>query len=166
VTEILPVSAEAVEFKAVNAVKFPVPFAAKPIAVEEFVHVNVEPIGVLKKLEAATELPAQAVIAVTATVGVGLTEIVNVAGVPTHDPKDGVTVIVAVIIAFVVLLATNAAKSPIPDTGKPTAVLEFDHETLAPEGVVVKEDAGTFDPLQTFIAVIGFITGALPIVIT
>jgi hypothetical protein len=62
---------------AVKAGVFPVPLAARPIAVLELVQANVPPAGVLVKAEAATEVPAHAVmLAGTVTVGVGLTVMV------------------------------------------------------------------------------------------
>ena len=48
-----------VVFVAVNAVVFPVPFAANPIAVLELVQVNVPPAGTLVKADAGTASPGQ-----------------------------------------------------------------------------------------------------------
>jgi hypothetical protein len=50
-----------VEFVAVKAGVFPVPFAAKPIAVFEFAHEKVAPAGLLIKLEVETVVPAHRV---------------------------------------------------------------------------------------------------------
>ena len=62
---------------AVNEAIFPDPLAAKPIAVLEFVQVNVPPAGVLTKVVAAIEpLLQTAMFAGTATVGVGFTVMV------------------------------------------------------------------------------------------
>jgi hypothetical protein len=46
-------------FVAVNAGTVPEPLAARPIEVLEFVHVKVEPLGVLVKLFAGTLAPLQ-----------------------------------------------------------------------------------------------------------
>ena len=46
-------------------------------------------------------------------------------GVPTQLEVDGVTIIFAVIGAFVVFNAVNAAISPEPDTPKPIDALSF-----------------------------------------
>jgi len=55
---------------------FPVPLAARPIAVLEFVHAKVVPGVVLVKLEAGIVTPLQTVmIAGTTTTGAGLTVI-------------------------------------------------------------------------------------------
>jgi hypothetical protein len=62
---------------AVNEGVFPVPLAAKPMAVLEFVHAKVAPAGVLEYEEAATVPPLQTVIfAGTVTVGLGFTVMV------------------------------------------------------------------------------------------
>ena len=56
---------------------FPVPLAARPIVVLEFVHANVVPGVVLVKLEAGIVTPLQTVmLAGTTTTGAGLTVIV------------------------------------------------------------------------------------------
>jgi hypothetical protein len=51
--------ADAVAFVAVKAGTLPAPLAARPIAVFEFVHVNVAPAGELVKLFTGTAEPAQ-----------------------------------------------------------------------------------------------------------
>ena len=77
VTVIVAVIGDAVVFVAVNAGTFPVPLAAKPIAVLLLVHANVPPAGVLVKLVAATlPLLHTVMFAGTVTVGVGSTVIV------------------------------------------------------------------------------------------
>jgi hypothetical protein len=66
-----------VAFVAVNEGVFPVPLAATPIAVLEFVHAKVAPVTGLVYADAATVVPAHAVMfAGTTTVGVGLTVMV------------------------------------------------------------------------------------------
>jgi len=60
-------------FVAVNEGIFPLPLAPNPIAVLEFVHVNVAPVGVLVNAEAETVAPLHTVILVIgSTVGIGL----------------------------------------------------------------------------------------------
>jgi hypothetical protein len=62
---------------AVNEGVFPVPLAARPIAVLLFVHAKVAPVTGLVNADAATEPPLHTVIlAGTTTVGVGLIVIV------------------------------------------------------------------------------------------
>ena len=50
---------------------------------------------------------------------------VNISGVPEQPNATGVTVMVAVIGALVVLLAVNAAIFPVPFAANPTEVLSF-----------------------------------------
>ena len=57
------------------------------------------------------------------TVGVGLTVMVKDCGVPGQLLAVGVTVIVALIAAFVELFAVNEAIFPVPLAGNPMAVL-------------------------------------------
>ena len=59
------------------------------------------------------------------TVGVGLTVMVKETGVPGQPLAVGVIVIVALIAAFVELVAVKAAISPLPLAGNPMAVLLF-----------------------------------------
>lgn len=53
------------------------------------------------------------------TVGVGLTVIVNVIGVPAQLLAVGVTVIVATTGAVVILVAVKLAILPVPDAARP-----------------------------------------------
>jgi hypothetical protein len=91
VTVIVPVNGPFVVFVAVNAAIFPVPLAARPIAVLLFVQLYtiVPPVVGLLKATAAVEPPLQTTWLGTAfTVAAGLTVIVNVLGVPVQvtDP--------------------------------------------------------------------------------
>ena len=77
VTVIVPVMAALVKLVAVNTGTFPVPLAARPIAVLELVHANVPPAGVLTNADAETLPPLHTVMfAGTVTVGVGFTVMV------------------------------------------------------------------------------------------
>lgn len=79
VTVIVAVIGPAVALVAVKAGKPPVPLAASPIAVLEFVHVNVAPTGVLTNPFAGTAAPAQYVkFASGVTTGGGFTVTVTV----------------------------------------------------------------------------------------
>ena len=60
-------------------------------------------------------------LATAATVGVGFTTMVKLAGVPVQPPADGVTVTVDVPAPLV----TKDAMLPEPDVARPVAVLEF-----------------------------------------
>ena len=68
---------------------------------------------------------------------------------PGQPLSVGVTVIVAVIGAVVVLVAVKVGVLPLPEAAKPMAVLEFVQAKVAPAGVEVKAEAGTLAPLQT-----------------
>ena len=57
--------------------------------------------------------------------GVGLTVMVNVWAAPGQPAADGVTVIVAVTGALLVLIAVNAGIFPLPEAAKPIDVLLF-----------------------------------------
>ena len=81
-----------VVFVAVNTGVFPVPLAAKPIAVFEFVHANIAPAGVLASADAATDAPLHTVMFVGGvTDGKGFTVTVDTA-VPVQLPVVAVTV--------------------------------------------------------------------------
>ena len=66
------------------------------------------------------------------TVAVGLTTIVNVAGVPAHPFAVGVTVTVAVIGEVVAFVAVNEGTLPDPLAARPIAVLLFVHVKAVP----------------------------------
>jgi len=77
--------------------------------------------------------------------GEGLTVMVNVCGVPGQPAADGVTVIVAVTGALLVLIAVNAGIFPLPEAAKPIDVLLFVQlkvvPLIAPEKVTRFVDA-------------------------
>jgi hypothetical protein len=81
-------------------------------------------------------------------VGTVLTVITNVVGKPVQPFALGVTVIVPEIFAFVVLVAVNAAMSPLPLAGKPMFVFEFVQEYVVPEtlNVLPKATAAVVSP--------------------
>lgn len=57
----------------------------------------------------------------------------NVRGVPWQPLAVGVTVIVPEMGAFVVLVALNTGKAPVPDAPNPIAVLSFVHANVVPD---------------------------------
>jgi hypothetical protein len=129
VTVIVAVTGALVVFIPVKEAISPVPFAASPIVVFEFVQVYVAPAGTLVKFVAGTDAPLQyELFAGTVTVGVGLIVMVYVDGGPGQlagAALVGVTVIVAVIGAVVVFVPVKELMSPVPLAGIPIAVLEF-----------------------------------------
>jgi len=78
------------EFRAVKAGTFPVPLAAKPIAVLEFVQVYVAPVGLLLKDVSAIEAPAHKV-ELPGTIAVGKGLIVITAAAEVADPQSLLT---------------------------------------------------------------------------
>lgn len=146
----VPIIGAVVALVAVNAGMFPVPFATNPIAILELVQVKLPPTGVLKKFVAATvALLHTTVSAGTSTVGVGFTVIVKLDGVPAQPLTVGVTVIVAVIGAVVVLVAVNPGRLPTPFTPNPMVASVFVQEKLPPVGVLTKIGGLTTTLLHT-----------------
>ena len=107
----------------------PVPLAANPMDGALLVHWNesapVGPVVGLVKLITAVGDPLHNTCPATGfTIGLGLTVIVNVIGVPAQPPGPvGVTVIVATSGPLVALVVTNGCISPVPDAARPMAGL-------------------------------------------
>lgn len=102
----------------------PIPDAPRPIVVLLLVHVNTVPAAAPVKVTAVVLLPAHTVWFATAfTVGVGFTVMVKLTGKPPQPVEEGVTVMVAVIGALVLLVAVKLAILPVPLAASPMAVL-------------------------------------------
>ena len=128
VTVIVELIAEVPVLVALKAVMFPVPEAAKPIAVLLFVQAKVPPVGVLEKAVIAIGSPLQiTILDGTVTVGVGFTVMVYVLAVPGQLFTVGVTVIVELIGEVPVLVALKPAMLPVPEATKLIDVLLFVH---------------------------------------
>jgi len=98
---------------------FPLPEVPKP-TFTELVHANVAPAEKLVKAMAALLFPLQVItFEMVLTVGLCLTVTVKVVGVPEHPPTRGVTVMVAVTSALLLLLAIKAGIEPEPEVPKP-----------------------------------------------
>jgi hypothetical protein len=69
--------------------------------------------------------------------------IVYVDGFPMQPFNSGVTVIVAVIGAFVLLVAVKEGTSPVPFAARPMFMLLFVQLYVAPAGTLENDDAGT-----------------------
>ena len=82
------------------------------------------------------------------TVAVGLTVIINVAGVPVHPLAVGVTVIAALTGEVVRFVAVNEGILPGPLVGSPTEALLLVHVKDVPLTGPVKLIADTASPLQ------------------
>ena len=74
------------------------------------------------------ELPAQIVALLTDMLGLGFTVMVNDIEFPVQLFSDGLTVMVEVIGAPVLLVNVNEGIFPVPDAASPIAVLLFDQE--------------------------------------
>lgn len=137
---------------AVNEGILPVPLAASPMDGALLVHANVSaPVGPvlgLVKLITAVGDPLHNTWPATGfTIGVGLTVMVNVIGVPTQPPPLGVTVIVATIGPLVALVVTKGCISPVPLAAKPIPVLLFVQLKVEPD-VPLNVMIGVVTPLQ------------------
>ena len=119
----------------VNAGMLPIPLAeANPIPVLLLVQLYIVP-GTAPENVTAVVVPFlhTAWSGTASTVGVGLTLMVNIFGVPVHDTapfvKVGVTVIVAVTGAVPILTAVNEGRLPdVGPAGSPTDGLSFVQE--------------------------------------
>ena len=124
---IVAVTGVPVAFTAVKLGIFPVPLSPRPIVVLLLVHVNTVPATGPVIVTAVVAEPAHtAWLAIAFTDGVGFTVIVKLTGVPVQpEADDGVTVMVAVIGAAVLLVAVKLGILPVPDAARPMAVLLF-----------------------------------------
>ena len=128
VTVIVPEIGPVVALVAVKAAILPVPLAARPIAVLEFVQLYTVPATEPVKVTAVVVAPVHTVWSATAlTFAPGLTVIVKLTGVPGQlmPPlvNTGVIVIVATCGTAVLLIARKAPISPIPPAANPMLVL-------------------------------------------
>jgi hypothetical protein len=124
VTVIVAVTAVLVVLIAVNTGIFPFPLAAKPMDGLLLVQLNPVPLTAPVNDIAFVVDPLHKVwFAGCTTLGVGLTVIVNVCGAPGQPAADGVTVIVAVTVALVELVAVKAGIFPFPLAANPIEVL-------------------------------------------
>ena len=116
---------------AVNEI-LPVPEAGRPMAVLLFVQLYVGlPEGLVNTTFTAS--PPQAVWSPgLSIVGLGLTVMVNVTGVPTQ-PAGLVGVTVMVPTSGLLTPAAVKLRLPEPEAGRPMAVLSFVHSKVAPE---------------------------------
>jgi hypothetical protein len=149
VTVIVAVTGAFVKLIALKAAIFPLPLAAKPMDVLLFVQLKVEPLMVPVKFIAFVVAPLhKAWLAGCTTLGVGLTVMVNVCGAPGQPAADGVTVIVAITAALVILIAVNVGMLPVPVAAKPIDVLLFVQLKTVPETAPVKATMLVVAPLH------------------
>jgi hypothetical protein len=138
-------------------VMLPVPLAAMPVTavvlsrVQLYVVPVTLPVSTIPVIAFAEQIVCAA--GVATAFGVGFTVIVNVRGVPVHSVppfrKLGVTVIVAVTGAFVVLVAVNEAMLPLPLAPSPIEVLLLVQLYTVPVTAPLKATAVVAAPLQS-----------------
>ena len=153
VTVIVAVTVAVPVFVAVNEGMSPVPEPPKPIVVFEFIQENDPPVGMLEKFVRDTvPLWHTVMFAGTITVGVGFTVIVKDDAVPGQLLTIGITLIVAEIGVFPVLMAVNDGIFPEPLDANPMFVLLLVQVNVPPAGIVVIDVAETVLVLQTVIS--------------
>ena len=133
-----------------NGLILPVPDAARPIDVLLLVQVNTVPAVAPENTIACVVPPSQSTwLAIALTVGVGLTVIVNVMLEPVQPlAVVGVTVIVAVTGAAVLLVAMKLGILPCPVAARPILVLLLVQLNIVPATVPVNVTAVVADPLH------------------
>jgi hypothetical protein len=160
----LDVIGAVVVFVAVNAAMLPVPLAAKPVAVFVFVQLYTAPATGPPMVTAAVVDPAHTTwFEIAFTVGVGLTVIVKLTGVPVQVVallvNVGVTVIVPDIGAVPLFVATNGAILPVPLAGRPMAGLLFVQLYTVPGTLPVKLTGELEEALQRVWLLTAFTVG-------
>lgn len=149
VTVTVDVMAVVPVFVAVKEAMLPIPVPLSPVAVLLLAQSKVVPLTPPVNVTAVVAAPLQTVWLDTVfTVGVGFTVTVNELGVPVQLLATGVTVIVDVIGALVLLVAVNGAIFPLPLAAKPIAEFEFAQLNCVPVTGPVKFTAVVSAPLQ------------------
>lgn len=151
VTVIVATIVEPVALVTTNWLILPVPLAPRPIAVLLLVQLKVVPVVAPENVIAVVVPPSQSAWLATAfTVGVGFTVIVKLVVVPAHPAAVvGVTVIVPLIAAAVVLVAVKAGMFPCPLATSPMAVFELVQLKIVPATVPENVIAVVVAPLQS-----------------
>jgi hypothetical protein len=150
VTVIVAVTGDVVLLVAVKDAISPVPLAARPIDVVLFVQLKVVLLNEPLKATAVVAAPLHSVWLETVfTVGVGFTVMVNVLAVPVQPFFTGVTVIVAVTGAVVLLVPVKEDISPEPLAARPMDVVLFVQLNVVLLIEPEKATAATAAPLQT-----------------
>ena len=137
--DIIAITGALVVLIAVKEGIFPAPEPARPIEGWLLLQVTVVPLTALVKFIALVAAPLHtAWLAGTAIFGVGLTVIVKLRALPGQPFAKGVTIIVAVMGALVVLIAVNEGMSLVPLAPKPIEVLLFVQLKIVPLTAPVK----------------------------
>jgi hypothetical protein len=151
VTIIVAVTGLELVLTAVNEPILPIPEAARPIVVLSLVQLNTvpdtAPLNVIAVVAAL--LQTDWLVGLATTVGVGLTVIVAVIGVPVQLLATGVMVIVVVTGVVPLFVAENAAISPVPEAARPIVVLLLVQLNTVPDTAPVRTIVAVEPPLQT-----------------
>ena len=142
----------------------PVPLAARPIDGWVLTQLYVEPAGLPEKVTGAVAVPAHTSWLPTPfTIPDGFTVIVNVTGVPGQlrplAVLTGVTVIVAVTGAVVLLVAMNEPIFPVPPAARPILVLLLVQVNTVPGTGPLSVTAALAAPLHKVWLAIAFTDG-------
>ena len=135
---------------AVNEAISPVPLAARPMLVLLLVQLYVLPATAPLNDTVVVAAPLHNVwLETEATVGVGLTVMLNVVDEPVQLFAFGVTVMVATCAVVPLLVAVNEAISPVPLAARPMLVLLFDQLYVLPATAPLNDTVAVAAPLQT-----------------
>lgn len=150
VTRIVATTGEVPVLPAANAAISPVPLAASPILAALLVHAKVVPLTPPVKANAGVVPPLQrAALPTCSTVGVGLTVMVKINGVPTQLFPVGVMVIVAVTGVVPLFVAVNdGIDAEVPLEANPMDGVSLVQAKVAPDTLLPNGIAGTEVPLQ------------------
>lgn len=128
----------------------PMPEPPSPIVVLLLVQVYTVPATGPLMVTAAVLAPAHTVwLAIAFTAGVGFTVMVKLTGAPPQPVDVGVTVMVAVIGALVLLVAVKAGILPVPAAANPMAVLLLVQLYTDPGGNPLNTTGAVVAPLHT-----------------
>jgi hypothetical protein len=160
VTVMVAVTGAAPAFVALKPAILPLPLAAKPMVVLLFVQLYVVPATVPEKLMGTVWIPLHKDWLSTAfTTGVGFTKMVKVMGAPGQPLALGVTVMVAVTGALVVLVALKLAMLPFPLAARPMDGVLFVQLYVVPATGPLKLTAVVGLPLHNTWLATAFATG-------
>lgn len=150
VTVIVATTGTVPPFTPANAAMLPLPLAANPIEGVLLVQLKVVPPTAPLNVIAVVLLPLQTTwLATAATVGVGLTVIVKLVGVPGHPLNTGVTVIVATVGTAPVFTPVKTAILPDPLAPKPIEGSLLVQLNVVPTTAPLNVIAAVLFPLHT-----------------
>ena len=151
ITVIVAVIGALVVFVAVNDGISPVPLAASPIEMLSFVQLKLLPLTLPVKFTVlVVALLHKTCFVCCTTYDVELPLVVKFFAAPGHSYVVGITVMVAVTGALVVLMAVNAGILPVPPAAKPIDVLLFVQLKTVLLTLPLKFTALVADPLHKF----------------